>query len=73
MVAQDPRQGIKNLVIVSPAFLADGLETLEELNMEIREQFMEAGGEEMHLVRCLNDNPDWIDGLADLVRSALNV
>jgi ferrochelatase len=41
--------------------------------MEIREQFMEAGGEEMHLVRCLNDNPDWIDGLADLVRSALNV
>ena len=72
-VDQLVRQGIKNLVIVSPAFLADGLETLEELNMEIREQFMEAGGEEMHLVRCLNDNPDWIDGLADLVRSALNV
>ena len=44
-VDQLARQGIKNLVIVSPAFLADGLETLEELNMEIREQFMEAGGD----------------------------
>ena len=64
--------GIKKLTIVSPAFLADGLETLEEIDIEMRNQFIERGGEEMELVSCLNDRPDWIEGMSQLVRSALN-
>ena len=64
-------RGISKLVIVSPAFLADGLETLEELDIEIRKQFMEKGGKEMKLVSCLNDDPDWIVGMSELVKSAL--
>ena len=60
-------QGITKLVIVSPAFLADGLETLEELDIEIREHFAEHGGQELTVVNCLNDDPLWIDGLCSLI------
>ena len=56
------------VVVVSPAFLADGLETLEELDIEVREHYLENGGEKFTLVKCLNDNPDWIRGLSELVQ-----
>ena len=72
MVVDLAKNGIKKLVIVSPAFLADGLETLEELDMEIRELFVENGGEELTVVKCLNDDPLWIDGLANLVINTFN-
>jgi len=61
---------VDNLVIVSPAFVADGLETLEELDIEVRNHFIENGGKEMTVVSCLNDNPRWLDGLEKLVRNA---
>ena len=61
---------VDNLVIVSPAFVADGLETLEELDIEVRNHFIENGGKEMTVVSCLNDNPSWLDGLENLVRNA---
>jgi ferrochelatase len=63
-------RGIERLVIVSPAFLADGLETLEELEQEVREEFIEAGGKDVVVVPCLNDNADWIEGLGGLVTKA---
>ena len=56
-----------NVVVVSPAFLADGLETLEELNIEVRDHFLKHGGQRFSVVECLNDNPSWIKGLSDLV------
>ena len=62
--------GITNIAIVSPAFLADGLETLEELDIEIREHFLEHGGQELTVVNCLNDDPNWIQGLGHLVENA---
>jgi ferrochelatase len=62
------KRGVKKLAIVAPAFLADGLETLEELDIGIREHFMELGGEELSVVKCLNDNQDWIEGLYKLVQ-----
>ena len=65
-------RGIKNIVVVAPAFLADGLETLEELDIELREDFLELGGEELTVVKCLNDDDQWIDGLESLVRKRLN-
>ena len=61
---------VDNLVIVSPAFVADGLETLEELDVEVRDHFIANGGKEMTVVSCLNDNPSWLDGLENLVRNA---
>ena len=61
------KRGIRKIAIVAPAFLADGLETLEELDIGIREHFMELGGEELTVVKCLNDNEDWVEGLYKLV------
>ena len=63
-----PKQGIKKLVILCPAFVSDCLETLEEIQMEGRETFMENGGEEFTLIPCLNDRDEWIEALAELVK-----
>ena len=61
------KRGVKKLAIVAPAFLADGLETLEELDIGIREHFIELGGEELIVIKCLNDNQDWVEGLSKLI------
>lgn len=53
------KEGKKKLVIVTPAFVTDCLETLEEIAMEGKEEFLEAGGESYHYVPCLNDDDDW--------------
>ena len=53
------KSGKKNLVIVTPAFVTDCLETLEEIVMEGKEEFIEAGGENYHYVPCLNDDTSW--------------
>ena len=62
------KNGVKKLAIVAPAFLADGLETLEELNIGIREEFMGHGGTELKVINCLNDDQQWIEGLEQLIR-----
>lgn len=56
-------QGVKRLLVMCPAFVADCIETLEEIGDRAREQFIEAGGEELVLVPCINDHPKWIDTL----------
>lgn len=53
------KQGLKNLAIVTPAFVSDCLETLEEIAMEGQEIFHEVGGENFSVVPCLNDRDDW--------------
>ena len=58
------KEGKKKLVIVTPAFVTDCLETLEEIAMEGKEEFLEAGGEKYHYVPCLNDDDDWAKLLA---------
>ena len=63
-----PEQGVKKIVVVSPAFISDCLETLEELAMEGREEFLEAGGEAYSVVPCLNDSAAAIDVIEDVVR-----
>ena len=55
-----PKEGKKNLVVITPAFVSDCLETLEEIAMEGEEQFEEAGGEHYKHIPCLNDNDDWV-------------
>lgn len=56
--------GVKKLAVVTPAFVSDCLETLEEIGMEAQEEFEERGGEEFHLVPCLNDNEAWVKVIA---------
>ncbi len=54
------QKGIKNLAVVTPAFVSDCLETLEEIGMEAAESFEENGGEHFLSIPCLNDNDDWV-------------
>jgi ferrochelatase len=58
------RQGIRRLLVICPAFVTDCLETLEEIGIRGRDAFVAAGGEELRLVPCLNDHPEWIETLA---------
>ncbi|HVX49340.1 MAG TPA: ferrochelatase [Chitinophagaceae bacterium] len=63
-----PKEGIKNLLILCPAFVSDCLETLEEIAMRGKETFMEAGGESYEMIPCLNTNALWVDAVVDLVK-----
>ena len=66
-----PKEGIKDIAIISPAFSADCLETLEELEEENREIFEDAGGEKYRYIAALNDRDDHIDALYDVLRPNL--
>jgi protoporphyrin/coproporphyrin ferrochelatase len=59
-----PGEGVTRVTVVCPAFVADNLETLEEIGIAGRKRFMTAGGESLTLVPCLNDAPAWIDTVA---------
>lgn len=58
------KEGIKKMAIVTPAFVSDCLETLEEIAMEGEEIFHEVGGKEFTTIPCINDRDDWADVLA---------
>lgn len=62
-----PENGVKNLMIICPAFVSDCLETLEEIEMEGKEIFQEAGGKNFTMVPCLNDSEDWTALLAEWI------
>lgn len=66
-----PEQGIKKVAVMMPGFSADCLETLEEIAIEAKETFHEAGGTHFTTVPCLNDRTDHIDMLADIARTRL--
>ena len=61
-------RGIKRLAVFCPAFVADCLETLEEIGIRAREQFRAAGGDDLFLVPSLNSSPGWVDAVVDLAR-----
>jgi ferrochelatase len=60
-------EGIKRIAVCAPAFSADCIETLEEINEEIKESFEEAGGEQFTYIPCLNDDPAHIDALCGVI------
>jgi len=62
-----PKKKIKRIAVVCPSFVADNLETLEEINLEARKIFLESGGEEFTYLPCLNDDNDWIDFLTKYI------
>jgi len=65
--------GTKNMAIVTPAFVSDCLETLEEIGMEAKEDFIEKGGEKFHVVPCLNDDKEWVKTLSRWIDEWANI
>ncbi len=70
-VAQKAREGVKRIDVIAPGFATDCLETLEELEVQNNQAFLEAGGEVFHYIPALNDNADHIALLTALVRERL--
>ena len=66
-----PKKGVKNLLVICPGFASDCVETLEEINIQGRDSFMESGGKNFDLVPCLNDNEDHINLFENLVKKFL--
>ena len=64
------QRGVKKLLVMSPAFVADCIETLEELGIEGREEFIAAGGEELVLIPCLNAQEHWAEALTDICKNS---
>ncbi|WP_313336874.1 ferrochelatase, partial [Comamonas sp.] len=60
------QQGLRHVQVMCPGFPADCLETLEEINQEVREAFVHAGGQQFDYIACLNDQPRWIQALREL-------
>jgi ferrochelatase len=67
-----PEKGIKKLAVVTPAFVADCLETLEEIAMEANEQFLHHGGEEFMAIPCMNDEDEWCTVVANWIEEFKN-
>ena len=63
-----PKEGVKKIVVVCPAFVSDCLETLEEMGEEGKEIFLHAGGESFELIPCLNVHPLWISAMAKWIK-----
>ena len=64
-----PKEGIKKLLILCPAFVSDCLETLEEIAVRGKEAFLGAGGESYTMIPCLNVDPLWVETLAGWMRA----
>ena len=67
-----PKTGVKNVDVICPGFAADCLETLEEIQMENKALFIEAGGKTFNYIPCLNDNNDHIDALCDILSTHMS-
>ncbi|MFZ3140482.1 ferrochelatase [Polaromonas sp.] len=60
------QSGVKSVDVICPGFTGDCLETLEEISMEARHAFLEAGGKAFSYIECLNDSPQWLAALSEL-------
>lgn len=63
-----PKEGVKKVLVVCPAFVSDCLETIEEMGEEGKETFLHAGGEKFTLIPCLNVHPLWISTMVKWVK-----
>ncbi|QNT77506.1 ferrochelatase [Entomobacter blattae] len=71
VVKEFAQQGVKRIAIMAPGFVADCIETLDELGTELRESFYAHGGEQFSLIPCLNDSYEGIELFASLIRKEL--
>lgn len=67
-IAELAEKGVKNLLVYSPAFVADCLETIEEIGIRAKEQWQECGGDEITLVPSLNSSERWVDLVVELTK-----
>lgn len=67
-LAELPKEGIKKIVVVCPAFVSDCLETLEEIAEQGKETFLHNGGEKFEVVPCLNVHPLWVSAIAKWIK-----
>ena len=67
-----PARGVKKVAVYCPSFVADCLETLEEIAIRGQETFREAGGEELRMIPSLNVHPMWVDAVVDLLETAIH-
>ncbi|MBC7686489.1 MAG: ferrochelatase [Bdellovibrionales bacterium] len=65
------RDGVESVDVICPGFTSDCLETLEEISMEAKHDFEAAGGKQFHYIACLNEDPRWIAGLAEIAEQHL--
>lgn len=63
-------QGIKKIAVACPSFVADCLETLEEIGIAAKESWQELGGESLRLIPCLNSSDTWINALKEIIEDA---
>lgn len=66
-VKQLGKKGVKRLAVISPSFVSDCIETLEEINIALRKTFLDAGGKEFFYIPCVNDSKEYVQMLQDLV------
>ena len=66
-----PKEGKKNVLVISPGFASDCVETLEEISIQGKESFLEAGGKKFDTISCLNDNDDHIKLLVHLINKSI--
>jgi ferrochelatase len=71
VLAQFGRQGMGRVDVVCPGFISDCLETLEEIAIDGKTVFLQAGGKDFHYIPCLNERNDWIHTLTDIVANEL--
>jgi len=69
VIIEQAKKGAKRLLVFSPAFVADCLETLIEIGVEYQKLFEEHGGKKVQLVESLNDHPMWIETLKEMVKN----
>ena len=70
MLTELPKQGIKRLAVLCPSFTADCLETLEEIGLRAKEDFIAAGGEDLLAIPCVNSHPSWARAVVELAKNA---
>lgn len=64
------RRGVKSLTVVTPSFVADCLETIEEIGDRAKENFLQAGGENFERIECLNSRPSWVKAVVNLAEKS---
>jgi ferrochelatase len=66
------KRGVKRMLVICPAFVSDCLETVEEIGMRAKDTFLQAGGESLDLIPCLNEHPLWLSALENMTRNFLS-
>ena len=71
-VIEMAKSGVKRIDVICPGFNCDGLETLEEINMEVRHAFTSSGGQTFNYIPCLNDDSAWLSALSSITQKHLS-